>query len=82
MTPRDLRNIHTTRNSCKDAFPCANMALKLPWYCYLLMDKPIGCYFQVRSPYYQAAWCNQKIPILYPQGDSSGLRKTNTYHQH
>ena len=31
MTPRDLRNIPTTRNSCRDALPCANMALKLPW---------------------------------------------------
>ena len=31
MTPRDLRNIHTNRNSCRDALPCANMALKLPY---------------------------------------------------
>ena len=37
MTPRDLRNIHTTRNSCRDALSCANMALKLPRYFYLLM---------------------------------------------
>ena len=22
-----------------------------------------GCYFQVQSPYYQAAQCNQKTPI-------------------
>ena len=22
MTPKDLRNIHTTRNSCKDVLPC------------------------------------------------------------
>ena len=29
MTPRDLRNIHTTGNSCRDALPCANMALVL-----------------------------------------------------
>ena len=29
MTPRDLRNIHTTGNSCRDALPCANVALKL-----------------------------------------------------
>ena len=32
MTPRDLRNIHTTGNSRRDALPCANMALKLPQY--------------------------------------------------
>ena len=30
MTPRDFRNIHTTENSCRDALPYANMALKLP----------------------------------------------------
>ena len=63
MSPMDLRNIHTTRNSCRDALPCANMALKLPWYFYMLMEKPLDCYFQVRSPYYQAAQCNQKTPI-------------------
>ena len=65
MTPRDLRNIHTTGNSCRDALPCTKMALKLPLYFYLLMEKPLGHYFQVRSPYYQAAQCNQKtfIPV-------------------
>ena len=63
MTPRDLRNIYTTRNSCRDALPCTNMALKLPRYFYLLMEKPLGRYFQVWSPYYQAAQCNQKTPI-------------------
>ena len=65
MTPRDLSNIHTTGNSCRDALPCANMALKLPQYFYLLMEKPLGCYLQVRSPYYQVAQCNQKtlIPV-------------------
>ena len=30
MTPRDLRNMYTTGNSCRDALPWANMALKLP----------------------------------------------------
>ena len=29
-----------------------NIALKLPRYFYLLMVKPLGRYFQVRSPYY------------------------------
>ena len=24
--------------------------------------KPLGCYFQVQSPYYQTAQCNQKTP--------------------
>ena len=46
------------------------MALKLPWYFYLLMEMPLGRYFQVESPYYQAAQCNQKTPI-----DRSGVRK-------
>ena len=27
------------------------------------MEKPIDRYFQVWSPYYQAAQCNQKTPI-------------------
>ena len=63
MTPRELRNIQTTGNSCRDTLPCANMALKLPQYFYLLMEKPLGCYFQVRSLYYQEGQCNQKTPI-------------------
>ena len=63
MTPSDLRNIHTTGYNSGDAFPCTDMALKLPRYFYLLMEKPLGRYFQVRSPYYQATQCNQKTPI-------------------
>ena len=63
MTPKDLRNVQTTGNSCWDALPCGIIALKLPRYFYLLMEKPLGCYFQVRSPYYQEAQCNQKRPI-------------------
>ena len=63
MTPMDLRNIHTTKSSCRDTLPCTNMALKQPLDFYLLMEKPLGCYFQVQSPYYQAAQCNQKTPI-------------------
>ena len=45
MTLRNLRNIHTTGSSCRDALPCGKMALKLPPYFYLLMEKPFGCYF-------------------------------------
>ena len=40
---------------------------KLFWYFYLLMEKPLGCHFQVQSPYYQVAQCNQKTPILCPK---------------
>ena len=91
MTPRGLRNIHTTENSCRGAIPCPNMTLQLPQYFHLLMEKPLGCYFQVRSPNYQVAQPNQKTPIPNPQGDRSGLRKpkkriiintNHSYHQH
>ena len=74
MTPRDLRNIHTTENSCRDNF-MSDVALKLSRYFYLLMEKPHGCYLQVWCPYYQAAQCNHKTLVLYPKGDRSGLRK-------
>ena len=63
MTPRDLRNIHPTGNSCRDALPYTNMALKPPRYFYLLMETSLGRYFLARSPYYHAAQCNQKTPI-------------------
>ena len=68
MTATDHRNIHTTGNSC-------DMALKLSQYSYLLMEKPLGRYFEVWSPYYQVAQWNQKHLSLYHQGDRSGLRK-------
>ena len=39
------------------------MALKLPRYFYLLMEKPRVCYFQVPSPFYQVAQGNGKTPL-------------------
>ena len=65
MTPRDLRSTYITINSYRDTFMC-NMGLKLPKYFYLLMEKPLDNYFQVQSPYYEAAECNQKkhIPLF------------------
>ena len=39
------------------------MALKLLQYFYLLIEKPLGRYFHVRSPYYWMAQCNHKTPI-------------------
>ena len=30
MTPRDLENIHTTGNSCRDTFPCATWHWSIP----------------------------------------------------
>ena len=54
----------------------------------LLMEKPLGHYFQVRSPYYQGA--TRKHLFLYPHGGRSGVRKpkkirinvNQSYHQH
>ena len=63
MTSRDRRNIHTTGNSCRDALPCVNMALKLPRYFYLLMEKPLGHYFQLWSPYYQEWKTAKKMKV-------------------
>ena len=91
MTPTDLRNIHTTWSSCRDALTCVNMALKLPQYFYLLMEKLLGCYFQVRSPYYLAAQCNQKTPIPVSSRwqvrsekakKRIGINTNQSYHQH
>ena len=90
MTPRDLRNIHTNENSYRDALLCVNMAPKLRWYFYLMMEKPLGCYLQVRSPDYQAAQCNQKNTyscILKVAGQASESQKRGSintcysYHQ-
>ena len=53
-----------------------NMELKPSQYFYLLMEKPLGQFFQVQSPYYQMAQYNQKTPLfMYPEGDRSGLEK-------
>ena len=65
MTPRHLRNIHSTGRSRRDALPSANMTPKLPQYFYLLIDGE-GSWLllpSLVSPYYQAAQCNQKTPI-------------------
>ena len=40
-----------------------DMALKLPQYFYMLMEKPLGHYFQVWSIYNLAAQCNRKTTI-------------------
>ena len=39
------------------------------------MEKPLGCYFQIQSPYYRRHSETRKDLFLYPQGDRSGLRK-------
>ena len=47
------------------------------------MEKPLGGYFQVWSPYYQVGQCNQKTPIPILEGDRSVLRKPKKdKHQH
>ena len=63
MTPRGLRKIQT-RNSCRDALLYANMTPKPLQYFYLLIEKPLGRFFQVWSPYYLVAQCNQKTLIF------------------
>ena len=63
MTPRGLRKIQT-RNSCRDALLYANMTPKPLQYFYFLIEKPLGRFFQVWSPYYLVAQCNQKTPIF------------------
>ena len=91
MIKRDLRNTHAIESSCRDTPPCTNMALKLPWFFYLLMEKPLGCYFQFWPYYYQAAQCNQKarIPVSSRwQVRSEKAKKrisiniNHSYHQH
>ena len=51
MTSMELGNIHTNRNSYRDTIPFNAITLKLPLPFYLLMKKPLGCYFQVWFPY-------------------------------
>ena len=63
MTPGDLRNIHTTGDGRRDTRPYMTWHKKLPQYFKLAMEKTLGRYFQVWSPYCQAAQCNQNTPI-------------------
>ena len=88
MTPRYLKNIHTARSSCRDAFPCSNVALKLPQCFYLLMEKALVHYFKFGLLTIRWHSAIRKHLFLYPQGDRSGLRKPkkdkhqHSYHQH
>ena len=81
MMPGDLRNIHT-RNSFRDTLPCTNMALKLPQYFYLLMEKPFATSkFDLLTIRWHSATRKHLFP--YPQGDRSGLGKPKKdKHQH
>ena len=76
MTPRDLRNIHVTGNSCRDAIPCVNMALKLPKYFYLLMEKSLGHYSKFGLHTIWQCSATKKHLFPYPQADRSDLRKS------
>ena len=53
-----------------------DMALKMSRYFYLMMEKPLGCYFQVCSPFYQAVQCNHKTPI--PLSSRAQVRSKKT----
>ena len=62
MTPRDLRNIHTTGNNCKDALPHEHDTKTTP--AFLPADGEASwSLLPSSSPYYQVAQCNQKTPI-------------------
>ena len=75
MTPRDLRNIHTIRNSCKEALLCPKMAPKLPiiftclWRCLLVATFKFGL---LTITQYSAT---QKQLFSYPRGEGSGFRQ-------
>ena len=60
---RIFKNLQFPLNPVGDSHYVCDMALKLSHYFYLLIEKPLGHYFQVWSTYYQAAHCNQKTPI-------------------
>ena len=83
MTPRDLRNIHTARNSCRDALPssCVNMDLKLPSI--LPADGEASSWSLLPSLLSLLSGSTRTVQpentyshIL--QGDRSGLRKPKT----
>ena len=74
MTRRDLRNIPAKENNCRGALPSVKMATNLLQYFYLLMEKPLGRYFQVGLLTIRWHSATRKHPFLYLQGDRSGLR--------
>ena len=76
MTCRDLRNIHTTGNNCRDALPCANMALKLPRYFYLLMRSLLVATSKFSLLTIRRHNATRKHLSPCPQGDRSGLGKS------
>ena len=69
----------------RSSFHVQTFALKIPQYFCLPKEKPLGCYFQVWSPYYQAAQCNQKkweevsacasIPMCYVMNTSNHVQR-------
>ena len=78
MTPRNLGNVHTTRNSCRNT-SMRDMVLSLRRYFYLLMEKSVSFYTQVWSPYYQVTQCNKKTRI---SASSRGQVRSEYKHQH
>ena len=74
MTPKDLRNIHTTGNSSRDALPCATIALYpsifICWWRNLLFATSKFGLLAIRQHS-----VTRKYLFSYPQGDRSVLRK-------
>ena len=83
MMPMDIKNIYITENSCRDAPPCMNMALKLPQYftCWWRSLLVATSKFSLLTIIWHSA--TRKHLFLYPQGDRSSLKKPKTdMHQH
>ena len=64
-----FRKIRTRNNSIFGHFSCSGCTsmcehvTKTTLVFFMLMEKPLGHYFQVWSPYYLPAKCNQKTPL-------------------
>ena len=75
-----LKEDNLSQRNCQNQ--CANMAVKLPWYFYLLMEKPLGCYSKFGLHTIRQHSATRKH-FQYPQGNRSGLRKPKKdKHQH
>ena len=88
MTTRDLRNMHTTRNSCRDALPCMNMAdgIFTCWWRSLLVTTSKFGLLTIR----RHTQCNQNAPTpvnwsLWVRSEKAkkrtNINTSHSYHQ-
>ena len=87
MTPRELRNIHITRNTWEETVPCAIWQYNYPviFTCWWRSFFVATCKFGLLAVKQHSA--PRKHLLLVPQGDISCLRKskrisTNTHHNY